>query len=100
MNNGTNSNVDVMAVAQYAAARYNLFKAIKLNITVAGNTALTAGNVIDIKIPSSTQEGETVLMDRKFSGKFIIAGLTHIYQRVGMTTKLYLIRDSIPKNIT
>ena len=100
MNNGTNSDVDVMAVAQYAAARYNLFKAIKLNITVAGNTALTAGNVIDLKIPSSTEEGTEVLLDRKFSGKYIIAGLTHIYHRQGMTTRLYLVRDSIPKNIT
>jgi hypothetical protein len=99
VNNGTNSDVDVMAVAQYAAARYNLFKAIKLNITVPGNTALTAGNVIDVKIPSSTEEGEEVLMDRKFSGKYIIAGLTHIYHRQGLTTKLYLVRDSIPKNI-
>ena len=99
VNNGTNSDVDVMAVAQYAAARYNLFKAIKLNITVPGNTALTAGNVIDIKIPSSTEEGEEVLMDRKFSGKYIIAGLTHIYHKQGLTTKLYLVRDSIPKNI-
>ena len=100
VNNGTNSDVDVMAVAQYAAARYNLFKAIKLNITVAGNTALTAGNVINLKIPSSTEEGEEVLLDKKFSGKYIIAGLTHIYHRQGMTTKLYLVRDSIPKNIT
>ena len=100
VNNGTNSDVDVMAVAQYAAARYNLFKAIKLNITVAGNTALTAGNVIDLRIPSSTEEGTEVLLDKKFSGKYIIAGLTHIYHRQGMTTRLYLVRDSIPKNIT
>ena len=74
-----------------------LFKAIKLNLTVAGNTALTAGNVIDLKIPSSTEEDEEVLLDYRFSGKYIIAGLTHIYQKTGLTTKLYLVRDSVPK---
>ena len=98
VNNGTNPNIDTMAVAQYAAARYNLFKAIKLDITVAGNTALTAGNVIDIRIPSSQEEGSDVKLDRRFSGKYIIAGLTHIYRKAGMTTKLYLVRDSIPRN--
>tara|TARA_B100001996_G_scaffold6734_1_gene5677 strand:- start:1365 stop:2909 length:1545 start_codon:yes stop_codon:yes gene_type:complete len=98
--NGTNSNIDNIAVAQYAAARYNLFKAIKLNLTVAGNTALTAGNVIDVKIPSSTEEDEEVLLDYRFSGKYIIAGLTHIYQKKGLTTKLYLVRDSVPKQET
>ena len=98
VNNGTNPNIDTMAVAQYAAARYNLFKAIKLDITIAGNTALTAGNVIDIRIPSSQEEGSDVKLDRRFSGKYIIAGLTHIYRKAGMTTKLYLVRDSIPRN--
>ena len=97
MNNGTNPNVDTMAVAQYAAARYNLFKAIKLNIIIPGNSALTAGDMIKIKIPSSTEEGSNVQLDFRFSGKYIIAGLTHIYKKTGMTTKLFLIRDSVPK---
>ncbi len=97
VNNGTNSNIDTMAVAQYAAARYNLLKAIKLNLTIPGNTALTAGNVINIRIPSSEEKGEEVQLDYRFSGKYIIAGLTHIYQKQGITTKLYLVRDSVPR---
>ena len=97
VNNGTNPNIDTMAVAQYASARYNLFKAIKLDLTIPGNTALTAGNLIKIRIPSSKEEGDNVELDRRFSGKYIIAGLTHIYKKTGLTTKLYLVRDSIPK---
>ena len=62
-----------------------------------GNTALTAGNLIKIRIPSSKEEGDNVELDRRFSGKYIIAGLTHIYKKTGLTTKLYLVRDSIPK---
>ena len=97
VDNGTNPNVDAMAVAQYAAARYNLLKAIKLNITIPGNTALAAGGLIKLIIPASKQKGANVEQDLLYSGKYIIAGLTHLYRKTGITTKLYLIRDSRPK---
>ena len=99
VNNGTNPDIDTMAVAQYASARYNLFKSVKLDVTVPGNTALTAGDLIVIRIPAAKNEGETVKTDYRFSGKYIIAGLTHVYKRAGMTTKLYLVRDSQPKDV-
>lgn len=96
-NNGTNPNIDTMAVAQYASARYNLFKSIKLDITVPGNTSLTAGGLIKIIIPAARNEGETVMTDTRFSGMYCIAGLTHSYRKSGFTTKLYLVRDSQPR---
>lgn len=96
-NNGTNPNIDTMAVAQYASARYNLFKSIKLDITVPGNTSLTAGGLIKIIIPAARNEGETVMTDTRFSGMYCIAGLTHVYRKDGFTTKLYLVRDSQPR---
>ena len=86
-----------MAVAQYASARYNLFKSIKLDITVPGNTSLTAGSLIKIIIPAARNEGETVMTDTRFSGMYCIAGLTHSYRKAGFTTKLYLVRDSQPR---
>ena len=96
-NNGTNPDVDAMAVAQYASARYNLLKAIKLNIVVPGNTSLAAGGMVSVIIPASQEDGENVKQDDGFSGKYLIAALTHVYRKDGMTTKLYLIRDSKPK---
>ena len=98
-NNGTNPNIDTMAVAQYAAARYNLLKSIQLILEVPGNSALTAGNLINIIIPASIEEGENLKMDQRFSGKYVIAGLTHIYKREGLTSRLYLVRDSVPKTV-
>ena len=95
-NNGTNPDVDAMAVAQYAAARYNLLKAIKLNITIPGNTALSAGGMVKLIIPASQEKGSNVKQDKHFSGKYVIAALTHIYRKTGITTKLYLVRDSKP----
>tara|TARA_B100001250_G_scaffold374473_1_gene361331 strand:- start:54 stop:1562 length:1509 start_codon:yes stop_codon:yes gene_type:complete len=96
-NNGTNPDVDAMAVAQYAAARYNLLKAIKLNIVVPGNTCLAAGGMVKVIIPASQEDGANVKQDLQFSGKYLIAALTHVYRRTGITTKLFLIRDSKPK---
>ena len=96
-NNGTNPDIDTMAVAQYAAARYNLLKAIKLNIVVPGNTSLAAGGIVKVVIPASQEDGENVKQDRHFSGKYLVAALTHVYRRTGITTKLFLIRDSKPK---
>ena len=98
-NNGTNPNIDTMAVAQYAAARYNLLKSIQLILEVPGNSALTAGNLINIIIPASIEEGENLKMEQRFSGKYVIAGLTHIYKREGLTSRLYLVRDSVPKTV-
>ena len=95
-NNGTNPDIDAMAVAQYASARYNLLKTTKLNITIPGNTELAAGYLIKVIIPASLQDGDNVQLDEQFSGLYVIAGLTHLWKRTGITTKLYLVRDSQP----
>ena len=96
-NNGTNPDHDTMAVAQYAAGRYNLFKAIQLRIVVPGNTALAAGSLIKVVIPGSIEKGKNLKHDKRFSGKYVIAALTHTYQRQGITTNLLLVRDSVPE---
>lgn len=94
---GSTPDIDTMAAAEYAAGRYNLLQAIHLNIVVPGNTGLTAGQLVEIVIPASEQEGENVQEDRKYSGDYLVAGLTHVFKREGITTKLYLVRDSIKK---
>jgi hypothetical protein len=93
--NGTQS-FDTLAVAEYAAARYNLMKAIQLTITVPGNTALCAGDIIKLVIPGSREKGKSVTKDRKFSGKYLIAAHTFTYTKKGCTSELLLVRDSIP----
>lgn len=92
---GTKSDDDTMAVAEYAAARYNLLRTIQLTVVIPGNTALTVGDIITVKIPASQEEGKKVKEDRKYSGKYLIGALTHTFKREGLTTKLVLIRDSI-----
>ena len=84
----------------YASARYSLLKSVQLTIVVPGNPALTVGQILKVSIPASKQtagDNGKVLEDRKYSGKYIIAGLTHTYKREGLTTELKLTRDSVKK---
>jgi hypothetical protein len=92
---GTDSDNDTMAVAEYASARYNLLRTIQLTIVIPGNSALTVGDIIQVRIPASEEEGKKVKEDAKYSGKYLIAGLSHTFKREGLTTKLILVRDSV-----
>jgi hypothetical protein len=81
----------------YAAARFALLKTHVMNITIPGNTALYAGGVIKTRIPESEETKSGRLeMDKKFSGRYLISGLKHIYKKEGVTTELFLCRDSLP----
>ena len=96
--NGTDSDTDTMAVAEYAAARYNLLQAIQLTIVVPGNSALTAGSLIKVRIPASQEKNRSVKEDLRYSGKYLISGVEHVFKAEGLTTKLVLTRDSVMKD--
>ena len=70
-----------------------------MNITIPGNTAVYAGAVVKTRIPESEQNRSGRLeLDKKFSGKYLVSGLKHTYNKTGITTELYLCRDSLPIN--
>ena len=97
---GVEGNKDTLSVGMYASARYSLLKSVQLTIVIPGNPALTVGQILKVSIPASKQtagDNGKVLEDRKYSGKYIIAGLTHTYKREGLTTELKLTRDSVKK---
>ena len=96
-NSGADEAPDnVLLAASYAAARYSLLNTMSLTITIPGNTALYAGQVIKVKLPDSRQSSKRLPPDRTYSGKYLIKGLKHVYNKTGVTTELYLCRDSIP----
>ena len=96
-NNGTKADTSNLAAAEYASGRYSLLQAVQLTISVPGNTALTAGQLVKVKIPASRESGKNVKVDLKYSGKYLIQGLTHVFTKEGITTNLVLTRDSIMK---
>jgi hypothetical protein len=79
----------------YQWMRFESLKTIKLQITIPGNLDLYVGSGIDVIIPSTSKSGSRMQEDRKYSGRYIIAALTHKSAGPTMTTELFLVKDSI-----
>lgn len=91
----------IMMATAYAHQRWNLLNTQTLTIKVSGNTALSAGSVIKINMPEAEQKNKKKLeKDRYFSGKYLIKGIKHVYTKNGVTSELFLCRDSQPAGTT
>ena len=87
----------ILNAASYATQRWMLLNTHTLTIQVPGNTRLFAGAVVKVNIPASQQKNKNKLpKDRMFSGKYLVKGLKHVYSNTGITTEVYLCRDSLP----
>lgn len=78
----------------YQWMRIESLKTIKLQITIPGNMDLYVGSGIDIVIPTSAKSGKKTKVDRRYSGRYLIASLTHDTNGTSMTTELLLMKDS------
>ena len=90
-----NMDFDTIWASAYSFSRWQLLKAITLDITIPGNVALAVGQQLECVIPASTKEEERTVLDPVYSGKYLITGLTHKYNPEGVTTLLNLSKDSI-----
>ena len=87
----------ILTAATYSAARWALFNTHSLTIKIPGNTKIRSGDVIKVALPSSQQESkDKVKRDQVYSGKYIVKGVIHQYQKQGITTELFLCRGSLP----
>tara|TARA_S200000501_G_scaffold244727_1_gene229115 strand:+ start:2363 stop:3676 length:1314 start_codon:yes stop_codon:yes gene_type:complete len=76
-----------------AIRRYNQLFSSMMEITIAGDFSLHAGDVIFVDIPAiESQKDDTV--NRESGGLYIIADLCHFMNADGTFTKLNLARDS------
>ena len=76
----------------YQWMRLESIKTIKLRVRIPGNLDLYAGSGINVIVP--TNDGKTQV-DKKYSGRYLIAGLQHQCVATTMHTELYLMKDSI-----
>ncbi len=90
-----NMDFDTIWASAYSFSRWQLLKAITLDITIPGNVALAVGQQLECVIPASTKEEERTVLDPVYSGRYLITGLTHKYNPEGVTTLLNLSKDSI-----
>ena len=96
---GSRGLPDLVAAASYAHLRFRSFMYQQLSIEVVGNLNLYAGYGIDIEIPKNLPDkpsDKKIPRDERWSGRWMVAGVTHVYNGK-LTTKLLLVRDSTPK---
>ncbi len=96
--NAPNMKTDSVMASAYAASRWQLMNAFNLDIKVPGNVAITAGDIVEVRIPESTtteEQSDRIELDKTYSGKYLVVGLMHEYSPDGVTTDLQLAKDSI-----
>ena len=79
----------------YQWMRVESLKNVQLTINVPGNLDLYAGGGVNVKIPSNERESGVVKIDKKYSGRYIIAALAHKSTGGSMTTELQLMKDTL-----
>ena len=88
---------ELVELQSYQWMRIESLKNIKLMIKFPGNLDLYAGNGINVILPATYKRNSTTDMDRKYSGRYVIGGLTHKITGINMTTEALLLKDSIPR---
>ena len=88
---------ELVELQSYQWMRIESLKNIKLMIKVPGNLDLYAGSGVNIVVPATYKRNTTTDVDRKYSGRYVIGGLTHKIVGSTMMTEALLLKDSIPR---
>ena len=74
-----------------------------ITITVNGNTALHAGEIVELELPYSAMQksSEKETVDRFFRGPFMIRNLQHRFDNIERTHKIImtLVKDCVEKKL-
>lgn len=81
----------------YQYMRMESLKNIRLLVNVPGNLDLFSGYGVEIVIPNTKPEEDKFVVDKKYSGRYIIAALRHKWDSNTLYTEMLLYRDSLPK---
>ena len=79
----------------YQWMRIESIKTLKLQIVIPGNLDLYAGHGINVIIPSTVKSGSNTIVDKKYSGRYLIGKVTHMSTGPTMTTTLLLMKDTM-----
>ena len=74
--------------------RIESFKNFKLQIKIPGNLDLYAGAGIKVVIPGTYKKNSKMNIDKKYSGRYVIASVSHQVVGSELTTELLLLKDS------
>jgi len=88
---------ELVELQAYQWLRLETIRNIKLSIGVPGRLDFYAGKGISVKIPSTEKVGVKPELDKKYSGRYLIAGVAHASSGDGTSfrTELMLLKDTI-----
>jgi len=89
----TKKNSDPLKYQSQALMRYNILFNQTVNMTVASNTNLRAGDLIECKFPKVSRD-DAEEFDREQSGLYMIKELCHHFDVDGSYTSMTLVRDT------
>lgn len=88
---------DIVDSASYSYLRLKSFMYQQLSIQFAGNLDIYAGYGIEVEIPKNLPDkpsDKKIPVDKRWSGKWMVAGVTHRFKSGKLTTNCLLVRDS------
>lgn len=94
-NNPQKNYEQLVQLQAYQWMRMESLKQTRLQISVPGNLDLYVGCGIDISIPGNFKSGNETKEDKRYSGRYLIVGLTHKGTATTMNTEMVLMKDSI-----
>ena len=90
---------ELVELQAYQWLRLESLKTVQLMIQVPGNFDLYAGCGVKVIIPSIQKQGTKIPVDSRYSGRYVIAGISHKTASDQFTTELMLVKDTV-HNIT
>ena len=79
----------------YQYLRMESLKSVRLQIGIPGNLDLYAGSAVYVELPSGQKVGDSIIIDKKYSGRYLIAGVEHESTGQTFSTKLMLCKDTL-----
>ena len=79
----------------YQYLRMESLKSVRLQVGIPGNLDLYAGCGVSIELPSGGKQGDEILVDKKYGGRYLIVGVEHEQTGETFATKLMLCKDTL-----
>ena len=79
----------------YQYLRMESLKSVRLQVSIPGNLDLYAGAGVHIEMPSGEKQGDEIVTDKKYSGRYLIVGVEHEQTKETFATKLMLCKDTL-----
>ena len=86
---------ELIELQSYQWMRIASLKNIKLIVKIPGNFDLYAGSGISITIPATFRDGDKTPVDKRYSGRYLIASVKHDMVDQKLSTELLLLRDAV-----